>query len=104
MDFFAARLHQSDACGERPRKLCSMIWQACSWTRRHPDILSRAIERVLPHLEGAWSAAACAPNPYNEEMDLAGAPTARAFGPEIGPYRPPRARRWSGKTTRARWR
>lgn len=41
------------------------------------DLLARALERVVPHLEGRWSASAHAYNLYNDEMDLAG-----AAGPE----------------------
>ncbi len=46
------------------------------------DLLSRALGRVLPHLEGSWSAAAYAYNHYNDEMDSAGAAGPEAFGPE----------------------
>lgn len=45
-------------------------------------LLERALGRVLPHLDGDWSACAYAYNPYNEEMDPAGAAGAEAFGPE----------------------
>lgn len=47
-------------------------------------LLERALGRVLPHLDGDWSACAYAYNPYNEEMDLAGAAGGEAFGPEAG--------------------
>ncbi len=46
------------------------------------DLLSRALGRVLPHLDGEWSACAFAYNPYNEEMDPAGAAGKEAFGPD----------------------
>lgn len=46
------------------------------------ELLTRALGRVLPHLEGGWSAAAFSYNPYNEEMDAAGAAGAEVFGPE----------------------
>lgn len=48
------------------------------------SLLARALERVVPHLDGEWSACAYAYNPYNEEMDLAGAAGREAFGPEAG--------------------
>ncbi|MBI3288748.1 MAG: cyclic nucleotide-binding domain-containing protein [Elusimicrobia bacterium] len=51
-------------------------------------LLSRALARVLPHLEGDWSACAYAYNPYNDEMDLAGAAGAEAFGPEAAAQPP----------------
>ena len=41
------------------------------------DLLARALQRVVPHLEGEWSARAFAYNVYNEEMDPAG-----VFGPD----------------------
>ncbi|MDD5301657.1 MAG: Crp/Fnr family transcriptional regulator [Elusimicrobia bacterium] len=46
------------------------------------SLLERALGRVLPHLDGDWSACAYAYNPYNEEMDLAGASGKEAFGLE----------------------
>ncbi len=46
------------------------------------SLLERALGRVLPHLDGEWSACAFAYNPYNEEMDAAGASGAETFGPE----------------------
>jgi CRP-like cAMP-binding protein len=46
------------------------------------SLLERALGRVLPHLDGDWSACAFAYNPYNEEMDAAGTAGAEAFGPE----------------------
>jgi CRP-like cAMP-binding protein len=46
------------------------------------SLLERALGRVLPHLDGDWSACAYAYNPYNEEMDLAGASGREPFGPE----------------------
>lgn len=46
------------------------------------SLLSRALERVVPHLDGDWSACAYAYNPYNEEMDLAGSAGREPFGPE----------------------
>jgi len=46
------------------------------------SLLDRALVRVLPHLDGDWSACAYAYNPYNEEMDLGGAAGPEAFGPE----------------------
>ncbi len=46
------------------------------------SLLKHALGRVLPHLEGDWSACAYAYNPYNEEMDPAGAAGAEPFGPE----------------------
>ncbi|MBI5246972.1 MAG: cyclic nucleotide-binding domain-containing protein [Elusimicrobia bacterium] len=48
------------------------------------SLLARALERVVPHLDGEWSACAYAYNPYNEEMDLAGAAGKETFGPEAG--------------------
>lgn len=48
------------------------------------SLLERALGRVLPHFDGDWSACAYAYNPYNEEMDLAGAVGKEAFGPEAG--------------------
>lgn len=47
-----------------------------------PALLERALGRVIPHLDGEWSACAFAYNPYNEEMDPAGAAGPEAFGPE----------------------
>lgn len=47
-------------------------------------LLERALGRVLPHLDGEWSACAYAYNPYNEEMDPAGAAGKEAFGPDAG--------------------
>jgi CRP-like cAMP-binding protein len=44
-------------------------------------LLERALGRVLPHLDGDWSACAFAYNPYNDEMDPAGAIGAESFGP-----------------------
>ncbi|NNN07344.1 MAG: cyclic nucleotide-binding domain-containing protein [Elusimicrobia bacterium] len=35
------------------------------------DLLSRALRRVTPHLQGAWSAEARAFNPFNDELELA---------------------------------
>ncbi len=46
------------------------------------SLLERALGRVLPHLDGDWSACAFAYNPYNEEMDPAGALGPEPFGPE----------------------
>jgi len=46
------------------------------------SLLERALGRVIPHLEGGWSACAYAYNPYNDEMDPAGAAGAEPFGPE----------------------
>jgi len=46
------------------------------------SLLERALGRVLPHLDGEWSACAFAYNPYNEEMDAAGVSGAETFGPE----------------------
>jgi CRP/FNR family cyclic AMP-dependent transcriptional regulator len=46
------------------------------------SLLERALGRVLPHLEGDWSACAYAYNPYNDEMDPAGAAGREPFGPE----------------------
>ena len=51
-------------------------------------LLERALGRVLPHLDGDWSACAYAYNPYNEEMDLAGAAGPESFGPEAGALPP----------------
>lgn len=48
------------------------------------SLLARALERVVPHLDGEWSACAYAYNPYNEEMDHAGAAGREPFGPEAG--------------------
>jgi CRP-like cAMP-binding protein len=53
-------------------------------------LLERALGRVLPHLDGDWAACAYAYNPYNEEMDLAGAAGAESFGPEAAAM-PPKA-------------
>ncbi|MEK7234446.1 MAG: cyclic nucleotide-binding domain-containing protein [Elusimicrobiota bacterium] len=47
-------------------------------------LLERALGRVLPHLDGDWSACAYTYNPYNEEMDLAGAAGPESFGPQAG--------------------
>ena len=47
-------------------------------------LLAHALERVVPHLDGEWSACAYAYNPYNEEMDLAGNAGKEKFGPEAG--------------------
>lgn len=46
------------------------------------SLLERALGRVLPHLDGEWSACAFAYNPYNEEMDAAGASGPETFEPE----------------------
>jgi CRP-like cAMP-binding protein len=35
------------------------------------DLLSRVLDRIAPHLEGAWSAGAYAYNEFNDEMELA---------------------------------
>ncbi len=35
------------------------------------DLLSRALRRVTPHLQGAWSAEARTCNPFNDELELA---------------------------------
>ena len=48
------------------------------------SLLVRARGRVLPQFDGDWSACAYAYNPYNEEMDLAGAAGKEPFGPEAG--------------------
>lgn len=48
------------------------------------SLLSRALERVVPHLDGDWSACAYAYNPYNDEMDPAGSIGPEPFGPEAG--------------------
>jgi len=65
------------------------------------ELLSKALGRVLPHLEGNWSAAAFAYNPYNEEMDPAGAAGAEAFGPEAAavPGKDAAALSWEGDRT-----
>ena len=55
------------------------------------SLLKRALGRVLPHLDGDWSACAYAYNPYNEEMDLGGAAGPEAFGPEAALVPPKRA-------------
>ncbi len=52
------------------------------------SLLSRALERVVPHLEGDWSACAYAYNPYNDEMDAAGAAGPVPFGPEAAALPP----------------
>ncbi|PIR15377.1 MAG: hypothetical protein COV48_14710 [Elusimicrobia bacterium CG11_big_fil_rev_8_21_14_0_20_64_6] len=64
-------------------------------------LLERALGRVIPHLEGDWSACAFAYNPYNEEMDAAGVAGAEAFGPEAGVLPPPSAPElaWEGDRT-----
>ena len=92
MDFFAAlvsiqseRLRRTSSELAMLHDLASLLVEPAATPA---TLLSRAIERVLPHLEGAWSAAACAYNPYNEEMDLAGAHGPEAFGPEIGSIPP----------------
>lgn len=54
------------------------------------SLLERALGRVLPHLDGEWSACAFAYNPYNEEMDAAGVAGAESFGPEASAL-PPKA-------------
>ncbi len=46
------------------------------------SLLERALGRILPHLDGDWSACAFAYNPYNNEMDPAGAAGRETFGPE----------------------
>jgi CRP-like cAMP-binding protein len=45
------------------------------------ELLGRALQRVVPHLEGEWSARAYAYNVYNEEMDEAGVVGSADFGP-----------------------
>ncbi|MFA6003424.1 MAG: cyclic nucleotide-binding domain-containing protein [Elusimicrobiota bacterium] len=39
--------------------------------RTGPELLAKVLDRVLPHLEGSWSAAAYLYNVFNDEMDLA---------------------------------
>lgn len=51
-------------------------------------LLERALGRVVPHLEGDWSACAYAYNPYNEEMDPAGTSGSEAFGPDAAAVPP----------------
>ena len=64
-------------------------------------LLERALGRLLPHLDGDWSACAFAYNPYNEEMDPAGAAGAEPFGPEAGALPPKDApeQAWVGDRT-----
>ena len=66
------------------------------------SLLARALERVVPHLEGEWSACAYAYNPYNEEMDLAGAVGREPFGPEAGvlPSKSAPDQAWEGEDDR----
>ena len=52
------------------------------------ELLPRALGRVLPHLEGTWSAAAFAYNAYNDEMDPAGAAGPETFGAEAAKLPP----------------
>ncbi len=46
------------------------------------SLLEHALGRILPHLDGDWSACAFAYNPYNQEMDPAGAIGRETFGSE----------------------
>lgn len=64
-------------------------------------LLERALGRVLPHLDGEWSACAFAYNPYNEEMDPAGAAGREPFGPEAAalPSRAAADREWTDERT-----
>lgn len=55
------------------------------------DLLKRALGRVVPHLEGHWSAAAFAYNQYNDEMDAAGEAGPEKFGPEAAAVPPKHA-------------
>lgn len=45
------------------------------------ELLAYALDRVLPHLDGAWSAEARGYNPFEDEMDLA-ARRGEALGPD----------------------
>ncbi|UPT74268.1 MAG: cyclic nucleotide-binding domain-containing protein [Elusimicrobiota bacterium] len=65
------------------------------------SLLDRALSRVVPHLDGEWSACAHAYNPYNEEMDPAGALGPEAFGPEAGalPSKAAPERAWADERT-----
>lgn len=58
------------------------------------DLLARALERVVPHLEGRWSASAHAFNPYNEEMDSAGSAGPEKLGDEPVPGKHAPALEW----------
>lgn len=66
-------------------------------------LLERALGRVLPHLDGEWSACAYAYNPYNEEMDPAGAAGKEPFGPEAAalPGKSAPERAWADERTLA---
>lgn len=65
------------------------------------SLLERALGRVLPHLDGEWSACAYAYNPYNEEMDPAGASGPESFGPEAAalPAKTASAQAWADERT-----
>jgi len=92
MEFFAELVHvQSRRLRRTSSELALMhdlstllVEQAASPV----SLLERALPRILPHLDGDWSACAFAYNPYNEEMDAAGVAGAAAFGPEAGAMPP----------------
>jgi|CXWL01.1.fsa_nt_gi CRP-like cAMP-binding protein len=93
MDFFAAlvgvqslRLRRTSSELAMLQDLSSLLVEPATTPTA---LLTKALERVVPHLEGTWSAAASVYNPYNEEMDHAGASGPETFGPEVGAMPPP---------------
>ena len=45
------------------------------------ELLAKVLAHIMPHLEGAWSAAAYLYNVFNDEMDLSATAGAHDFGP-----------------------
>ncbi|HAZ08276.1 MAG TPA: hypothetical protein DCZ01_07115 [Elusimicrobia bacterium] len=64
------------------------------------ELLNCALDRVLPHLEGKWSAEARAYNPFEDEMNLV-ARRGEALGPDVAEPAPktPAAESWTDERT-----
>lgn len=92
MEFFAALVSVQSGRLRRTSSELALLYDLSSLlvepAHDAVSLLSRALARVLPHLEGEWSACAHAYNPYNEEMDQAGAAGAETFGPEAAAMPP----------------
>lgn len=86
MDFFAELVTVMSRRLRRTSAEVTLLYDLSSLLLEAPGsqiaLLGRALDRVLPHLPGDWSACAHAYSVYNEEMDPAGTRGPEGFGPE----------------------
>ena len=92
MQFFAELVHVQSGRLRRTSSELALLYDLSSLlvepATTPVSLLERALGRVVPHLDGEWSACAYAYNPYNEEMDPAGSAGKEPFGPDAAALPP----------------